>query len=219
MLGCGPGLGNLFYLADRLLEDNRARRGSALSAAPVARPLFRPELTQQLYDMYGRGELSNEVFAALKPLAERGALRPADLAVHRVRAGRRRPRPAGRETAAALRQVQLRLAQLDEAQEDSSQTLADLEARMAGLVERATGKEQAARQLVATDEEAARRLLTEKAELEASRQRLAEQAQALRDDLARLDDLRAQLEAKAAELEAVGAREELAVVVNEEVSW
>jgi len=217
MLGCGPGLGNLFYLADRLLEDNRARRGSALSAAPVARP-SRSELTQQLYDMYSRGELSEAAFAALKSLAGRGALRPADLAVHRVKAQRRGPRPGGGETAVALRQVQTRLAQLDEAWEASSQTLADLEARMAGLVERATGKEQAARQLVATDEEAARRLLMEKAELEASRERLAEQAQALRDDLARLDDLRAQLEAKAAELEAVGTREELAAVMNEEVS-
>ena len=217
MLGCGPGLGDLFHLADRLLEDNRARRGSALSAAPVARP-SRPDLTQQLYDMYGRGELSDEVFAALKSLAERGALRPADLAVHRVRARRRRPRPEGSETAAALRQVQARLAQLDEAREASSQTLANLKARMAGLTERATGKEQTARELVATDEEAARRLLIEKAELEASRERLAEQAQALRDDLARLDDLRAQLEAKATELEAVGAREELAAVVNKEVS-
>jgi hypothetical protein len=58
----------------------------------------------------------------------------------------------------------------------------------------------------------------EKAELEASRERLAEQAAALRDDLARLDDLRAQLEAKATELEAVGAREGLVAVVNEEVS-
>lgn len=218
MLDCGPGLGNLFYLADRLLEDNRARWGSALSAAPVARPFFRPELTQQLYDMYGQGELSDEVFAAFKSLAERGALRPADLAVHRVGARRRRPRPEGSETAAALRQVQVRLAQLDEAREASSQILTNVETRMAGLAERATGKEQAARQLLATEEEAARRLLMERAELEASRERLAEQAQALRDDLARLDDLRAQPEAKATELEAVGAREGLAAVVSEEVS-
>ncbi len=216
MLGCGPGLGNLFYLADRLLEDNRARRGYAPGAPASPRPI--PDLTRQLYDMYGQGELSDEVFAAFKSLAERGALRPADLAVHRVRARRRIPRPEGSETAAALRQVQVRLAQLDEAREASSQTLANLETRMAGLVERATGKEQAARELVATDEEAARRLLMEKAELEASHERLAEQARALRDDLARLDDLRAQLEAKAAELEAVGTREELAAVMNEEVS-
>ena len=63
MLGCGPGLGNLFHLADRLLEDNRAHRGSALGATPVARP-SRPDLTQQLYDMYGRGELSEVAFGA-----------------------------------------------------------------------------------------------------------------------------------------------------------
>ena len=145
-------------------------------------------------------------------------LRPADLAVHRVKARRRGPRLGGGETAAALRQVQVRLAQLEEAREASSRILADLEEQMAELEERTTDKEQAARELVATDEEAARRLLMEKADLEASRERLAEQARSLRDDLARLDDLRAQLEAKAAELEAVGAREELAAVVDEEVS-
>ena len=217
MLGCGPGLGDLFHLADRLLEDNRAHRGSTLCAVPMARPFSRPELTQQLYDMYGRGELGDEVFAAFKSLAERGVLRPADLAVHCARARRRRPRPGSSETVATLRQVQVRLAQLDEAREASSQALADLEARMAGLAERATCKEQAARELVATNEDAARRLLMEKAELEASRERLAEQTRALRDDLARLDDLRARLEAKAAALEAVGAREELAIVLNKEV--
>ena len=89
---------------------------------------------------------------------------------------------------------------------------------MAGLAERVTHREQAARKLVATDEEAARRLLIEKTELNVSRERLAEQAQALRGDLARLGDLRAQLEAKASELEAVEAREELASVVEEEAS-
>jgi hypothetical protein len=217
MLGCGPGLGNLFHLADRLLEDNRAHRGSALGATPVARP-SRPDLTQQLYDMYGRGELSEAAFGALKPLAERRVLRPADLAVHRLKARRRGPRPGGGETATALRQVRARLMQLGEAREASSRALADLEAQMAELAERATGKEQAAREQVTTDEAATRRALTEKAALEASHERLAAQAAALRDDLARLDDLRAQLEAKATELEAVGAREGLVAVMNEEVS-
>lgn len=89
---------------------------------------------------------------------------------------------------------------------------------MAGLMRRTTDKEQTAREVVVTDEDAARRLLREKADLEASRERLAEQARALRDDMSRLGDLRAQLEAKAAELEAVRAREELAAVVDEEVS-
>ena len=217
MLGCGSGLNDLFRLADQLLEDNRARVHTALTAASVSRPARR-DLRQQLYDMYGRGELSEAAFAALKSVAGRGALQPADLAVHRARARQRRPRPQGSETAAALRKVQTRLMQLEEAGEGSSQTLAELEARMAGLMRRATDKEQAAREVVVTDEDAARRLLREKAELEASRERLAEQAQALRDDLARLGDLRAQLEAKAAELEAVRAREELAAVVDEEVS-
>nr|HID14128.1 hypothetical protein [Anaerolineae bacterium] len=216
MLGCGPGLHNLFHLADRLLEENRAHRGNALSAAPVARP-SQPDLAQQLYDMYGRGELSEAAFAALKSLAKRGALRPADLAVHRVKARRRDPWLGGGGTATALRQVHARLMQLDEAREASSRALAELEARMAELAERATGKEQAAREQVITDEAAARRALTEKAALEAARQRLAAQAAALRDDLVRLDDLRAQLEAKATELEAVGVREGLAAVIGGEV--
>jgi len=217
MLGCGPGLGNLFHLADRLLEDNRAHRGSTLAATPVARS-SRPDLTQQLYDMYGRGELREVAVGALKSLSERGALRSADLAVHRLKARRRGPRPGGGETATALRQVRARLMQFGEAREASSRALADLEARMVELAERATGKEQAAREQVTTDEAAARRALTEKAALEASRERLAAQAAALRDDLARLDDLRTQLEAKATELETVGAREGLAAVVNKEVS-
>lgn len=217
MLGCGSGLNDLFHLADRLLEDNRAHVQSALSAASVSRPA-RGDLRQQLYDMYGRGELSEAAFAALKSVAQRGALQPADLAVHRARARHRRPRPEGSETAAALRKVQTRLMQLEEAGEGSSQTLAELEARMAGLMRRATDKEHTAREVVVTDEDAARRLLREKAGLEASRERLAEQARALRDDMSRLGDLRAQLEAKAAELEAVRAREELAAVVDEEVS-
>ena len=217
MLGCGPGLGDLFHLADRLLEDNRAHRGSALGAAPVARPA-RPDLTQHLYDMYGRGELSEVAFTALKPLADRGALRSADLAVHRVKARRRGLlRPGGGETAAALRQVQARLMQLEEAREASSRALAELESRMVELAKRATGKEQAAREQVTRDEEAARRALTEKVAFEASGERLATQAAALREDLARLEGLRAQLEAKATELEAVGAREGLAAVVNKEV--
>jgi chromosome segregation ATPase len=217
MLGCGSGLNDLFRLADQLLEDNRARVHTALTGGSASRPARR-DLRQQLYDMYGRGELSEAAFAALKSVAERGALQPADLAVHRARARRRRPRPEGSETAAALRKVQTRLMQLEEAGEGSSQTLAELEARMAGLMRRATDKEQTAREVVVTDEDAARRLLREKAELEASRERLAEQARALRDDMSRLGDLRTQLEAKAAELEAVRAREELAAVVDEEVS-
>ena len=216
MLGCGPGLRDLFHLADRLLEDNQAHRGSALGAAPVARP-SRPDLTQQLYDMYGRGELSEAAFTALKPLAERGTLRSADLAVHRVRARRRGLRPGGGETAAALRQVQARLMQLEEAREASSRALAELETRTVELAERAIAKEQAAREQVTGDEEAARRALTEKVAFEASGERLATQAAALREDLARLEDLRAQLEAKATELEAVGVREGLAAVVNKEV--
>ncbi len=213
MLGCGPGLNDLFHRADRLLADNRVRRGSDPCAVPTTQP-SRPDLTQQLHEMYGRGELSEAAFAALKPLAEQGVLRPADLAVHRIEPRRQRPQPGGRETAAALRQVRGRMVQLDEAHEASSRALADLEARMTELAERATDKGRAAREWVHTDEAAARRALTEKASLEASRQRLAEQARALRGDLARLDDLRAQLAAKVSEMEAMGAREGLAEVMS-----
>jgi chromosome segregation ATPase len=158
--------------------------------------------------------LSNETFEALKTLADRGQLRPADLAVHQVRAGRQASRGSRTDTdakrAGALRQVRARLAQLDEARESSVAVLADLESRLDRLTSQIAAKEQAARDRVVTDEAAARRALTEKAALADSYHRLNEQAQALRDDLARLDEMRLQLADRAAELEAVQARSEIA---------
>jgi chromosome segregation ATPase len=158
--------------------------------------------------MYGEGQISEEVFTALRALADRGQLRPADLAVHRARARRR---PAGRgdvEVANALRGIRSRLAQLAQTRAASEKVLANLEARLSGLEDRVVDKEQAARDAIAAehDEQAARSRLAEKAEFASSRDRLTVQAQALCTDLARLDDLRAQLEAKAAELEAMQAR-------------
>ncbi|MBI4768906.1 MAG: hypothetical protein HY784_00465 [Chloroflexi bacterium] len=219
-MGCGSPLGDLFYLADSLLEPY-----------PHPHPLPLPRsgggergvgvgvgLRAQLYQMYGDGEIGEEVFTALRALADRGQLRPADLAVHRARA---RQRPAERgdvEVTNALRGIRSRLAGLAQARAASEKVLADLKARLAGLDERAAGKEQAARDALAVgqDESAARLRLAEKAELARSRDRLATQAEALRADLARLDNLRAQLEARAAELEAVRARGELAANVRRE---
>ena len=223
-MGCGSPLGDLFYLADSLLY-----------APPgfTTPPLLQNFATArergpgvgfhaQLYEMYGEGRITEEVFTALRALADKGQLRPADLAVHRARPASgifdAQHRPAGRDDPAvtnARRGLHSRLAQLARARAASDKVLADLGVRLAGRDERAVGKEQAARDAltVGQDETAARQRLAEKAELTRSRDRLAQQADALRADLARLDDLRAQLEAKAAELEAVQARDRL----NEEV--
>lgn len=206
-MGCGPPLGDLFYLADTLLYR------SHYSPSPAVRERGLggegdEGLRAQLYQMYGEGQISEEVFTALRALADRGQLRPADLAVHRARARRRPDGHSDVEVTNALRGIRSRLAQLAQARAASEKVLANLEARLSGLEDRVVGKEQAARDAlaVARDETAARQRLAEKAEFASSRDRLTVQAQALRADLARLDDLRTQLEAKAAELEAMQAR-------------
>lgn len=222
---CGSPLGELLYLADRLLDGSQRRAGRLLeadgpplSSAPVARLSLQTggfgadALRAELYQMYGEGGIGEAVFAALRPLAERGQLRPADLAVHRARA-RRRPRGADdAPVAMALSGIRSRLAQLAEARTGSEQVLAGLEARLAGLDERMIRKEQAARAALAVgqDEQTARSRLAEKAEFASSRDRLTAQVQALRADVDLLDDLRLQLETKTAELEAVRARKRLA---------
>ncbi len=216
-MGCGSPLGDLFYLADSLLYAP-----PGFTIPPPLQNFATGEgpgvgFRAQLYEMYGEGRITEEVFTALRALADKGQLRPADLAVHRARARRITVDTGhgGVETTNALRGLRSRLAQLAQTRAASEKVLADLESRLAGLDERAVGKEQAARDAltVGQDETAARQRLAEKAELADSRDRLAAQAQALRADLARLDDLRVQLEAKAAELEAVQARDRL----NEEV--
>ncbi len=208
-MGCGSPLGDLFYLADTLLYR------SHYSPSPAPRETRErlggegdEGLRAQLYQMYGEGQISKEVFTALRALADRDQLRPADLEVHRARARRRPDGHSDVEAMNALRGIRSRLAQLAQARAASEQVLANLEVHLSGLEDRIVGKEQAARDAIAVehDEQAARSRLAEKAELAASRDRLAAQRQALRADLARLADLRTQLEAKAAELEAMQAR-------------
>ncbi len=221
-MGCGSPLGDLFYLADSLLYASPPPAPPLLQNFATAREQG-PGVRAQLYQMYGEGQITEEVFTALRALADKGQLRPTDLAVHRVADPASgvfdaSHRPAGRrdpELTNALRGIRSRLAQLAQTRAASEKVLANLEARLAGLDERAVGKEQAARDALTAgqDETAARQRLAEKAELTRSRDRLATQAEALRAGLTRLDDLRAQLEAKAAELEAVQARNRL----NEEV--
>lgn len=215
-MGCGSVLGDLFYLTDAALSRGEWRVTSDPSASLGAGspPATRhPSLTAQLYQMYGEGQINEEVFTALRTLADRGQLRPADLAVHHARAGRRSPNHAAPVTGNALRGIRSRLTQLAQARAASEKVLADLEARLSDIDARAVDKEQAAREIVERDEESARRRLAEKAELGLSRDRLDSQAQALRADLSRLDDLRAQLEAKSLELEAIEARSRM----NEEM--
>jgi len=216
-MGCGLPLGDLFYLADSLLYAPQGFTTPPLLQNFATGEGPGVEVRAQLYQMYGQGQIAEEVFTALRALADKGQLRPADLAVHRARARRITVDTGhgGVEITNALRGLRSRLAQLAQARAASEKVLANLEARLAGLDERAVGKEQAARDAltVGQDETAARQRLAEKGELTRSRDRLATQAEALRADLARLDDLRAQLEDKAAELEAVQARDRL----NEEV--
>ncbi len=208
-MGCGSPLGDLFYLADAMLYYTRT------SAPPPAMQVgVGEDLRAQLYQLYGEGQITEEVFVALCALADRGQLRPADLAVHRALARRGHPvQPGDVALTNALRGIHARLARLAETRTASAKVLTDLEARQADLDRRMAEKENAARASVETDEEATRARLTEKLELVRSRGRLVEQAAALQADLNRLDDLRAQLDAKAAELEAVRARSRL----NEEV--
>jgi chromosome segregation ATPase len=212
-MGCGSPLGDLFYLADSLLYRSHD------SSPPLERGGVGSEsgedLRSRLYRMYGDGLISEEVFDALRALADRGQLRSADLAVHLARARRGQTERGDPAVANALSGIRSRLARLLQARTISEKALADLDARLEDLDQRIAVKKQAARQIVAHDEAAARRHLSQKAELASSRQRLASQAQALREDLARLDDLRAQLAAKAAELEAVQARSQLNMEATE----
>src|SRR3990172_7477249 len=202
-MGCGSALGDLFYLADALayriydshLPPDRWRTGSEGNES----------LRTRLYRMHGEGQISEEVFNALQVLAERGQLRPADLAVHLARARRGESEGGDAAIGNALGGIRSRHAKLVQARVGSEKVLADLEARLSELDERIAAKEQAARQSVTQNEETARQRLAEKAEFASSRERLAAQAQALRADLARLDELNLQLEAKSAELEAVQA--------------
>ena len=207
-MGCGSLLGDLFYMADSLLEKPRVQ-----PLHPIEYRGGNEGLHAQLYRMYGEGVIGEDVFNALRVVADRGELRPADLAVHRVKVSHRPISPTDRETQNALIGIQSRLAQLERTRGDSQKVLVDLETRLANLDKGAAIKEQKARLAVGeNDEDTARQRLTEKADLASSHSRLAAQAEALREDLARLDHLRTRLETKAAELEAVRAREDLAKI-------
>jgi len=221
-MGCGPDVFRLFDLADALVRANRSRRYAAYR--PVGRPQpAGPSLQEQLYDMYGRGELDEKIFQDLKDLAARGQLRPVDLAVLRYeraygvaaqhhRRQKARARPPQSEEEVAIRQLRARIAQLEGAREESSRVLASLQEKIEDVRARAQKREEAARQAVATDEALARRYLTEKQELLGTQARLEEQAQALRDDLARLEKLKGELEAKVTELEALRSRQEISAL-------
>jgi phage shock protein A len=168
-------------------------------------------LRAQLYNLYGEGQISEDVFSALRSLADRGELRQSDLAVHRARARHRPTQHKDQELTNALQGVRSRMDQLVEARRGSASVLTDLDKRISEVEERIAAKESSARQAISEDDEdRARHRLAEKAELSVSRERLLAQAQALRDDLAQLADLHAQLEANEVELKAVRARRELA---------
>ena len=214
-MSCGSPLGDLFYLADTLLyrpyDSPLATNGWGAEAyAGQGRSGERGEgLRARLYRMYGDGQINEEVFTALRSLADRGQLRPADLAVHQAHARRGQENRDDAAISNAQRGIRSRLTQLTQARASAAQVLVDLETRLAEMDGRMAGKEQAARETIERDEQTARLRLSEKAELASSRDRLSVQAQALRSELNRLDDFRAQLDAKSAELEAAQARSRL----------
>ena len=217
-MSCGSPLGDLFYLADTLLSPSPLTplplSGRWAGGEGQSRSDERGEgLRARLYRMYGDGQINEEVFTALRSLAERGQLRPADLTVHQTRARRGQESHNDAAISNAQRGIRSRITQLAQARASAGKVLVDLETRLAEIDGRMAGKEQAARENIERDEETARLRLSEKVELASSRDRLSAQAQALRSQLIRLDDLRAQLDAKSAELEAVQARSRL----NEEM--
>ena len=214
-MGCGPDVFRLFDLADTLVRDNRSRRYGVYP--PADQPPVGPSPREQLYAMYARGEVDKETFRALKELAKRGELRAVDVAVLRYEQ-KRKPRPRSSpasEEEVAIRQLQSRIAQLEEARKESSRVLTSLQEKIEDVKARAQKREEAARQLVSSDEALARRYLLEKQELLETQARLEEQAQALRDDLTKLDDLRGKLEAKVTELKALQSRQELQALQTE----
>lgn len=214
-MSCGSPLGDLFYLADTLLYRSYDsplplnRRWDEAYTGQGRSDERGEGLRARLYNMYGDGQINEEVFIALRNLAERGQLRPADLAVHQARARRGQESHDDAAISNAQSGIRSRLAQLAQARASAAKVLVDLETRLAELDGRMAGKEAAARENIERDEQTARLRLSEKAELASSRDRLAAQAQALRSELIRLDDLRAQLDAKSAELEAAQARSRL----------
>ncbi|MEW6717032.1 MAG: hypothetical protein AB1345_05990 [Chloroflexota bacterium] len=206
-MGCGSPLGDLFYLADRLLASPPSY--SSPPCSPVMGKGQEKGVRDRLYRMFGEGQISEGAFTALRSLAEKGQLRSVDLAVHSARARKSSVQPDDPATTNALRGIHSRLTQLAQARNASGKVLAALEARISDLDGRIAKKEEAARQTVQQDEKTARKRLAEKVELAGNREKLVAQAQALRADLSSLDDLRAKLETKSIELEAVQARSRL----------
>lgn len=220
-MGCGSVLGDLFYLTDSLIQ--RSYRPSQSREVPAISPTQGMErgepggegerLYSELYKMYGEGQINEQIFTALRTLADQGQLRPVDLLVYQSGSRNRPTHPEDVGVLNALKGVRSRMSQLAQVRSTSAKVLVDLESRLAKLGENIVRKEHLARQAVEQDEEVARQYLVGKNDLHTSYERLSTQARALRDDLARVDELSSQLEVKAVELEAVLARSELAASV------
>ena len=211
-MGCGSMLGDLFYLADHLVQPSRGPAASPWQApSPAESTRSGEDLLSDLYRLLGEGQISQEVFSSLRALADRGQLRRVDVAVHQARGRRRNVHREDTGTQNALQGIRLRQQNLAEARKESERVLTNLRGRIADIDERMAGKENIAREAVGEgDDQIARRRLTEKAQLSSLRDRLHKQLQRLAEDLGRLDEVRAELEAREVELEAVRAREGLA---------
>jgi len=217
-MGCGSMLGDLFYLADHLVQQSRGSAASPWQAPFLAGSTQSGEdLLSDLYRMLGEGQISQEVFSSLRDLADRSQLRRVDVAVHQTRGRRRSLHREDRGIQNALQGIRLRQQNLAEARKESERVISNLRGRIASIDDRMTGKQNTAREAVGEgDDQTARRRLTEKAQLSSLRDRLHQQLHRLTEDLGRLDEVRAELEAREVELEAVRAREGLASLVSVE---
>jgi len=200
---CGPDIFQLIEVADQVMQRHATR-----VAPPQTASRSRIDPWAEALTLYEQGLIDDAALQRLRRLAERGELRPVDVAVLRFEARKRSTtRPASEEE--GLRLLKARRARLLSAQQASRETLRRVEAQIAELEDRIQEKEEAARAVVAQDEARARRFLEEKAVFEESKARLEKQARALREDIQALDDVLAQVEAKRVELEAMRTRAEI----------
>ncbi len=214
-MGCGPDVGRLIALADQLIQQHhpptQPTKGHMEHTATV------DDLWARVVRLYEEGWIDEVTFNRFRALADRGVLRPVDVAVLQYETQRRaqQRRPSREEK--TLRQLRARRARLVTVQQRSQETLARLMAHLQTLEHRIAAKEAAARDALPDNEAEARRYLEEKVALTAARDKLRQQIQALEADLTTLEDVILQIDTQMAALDAALHRVEVHRVAHEQV--